>query len=125
MESIYSKTLSQLEEEMISLDQKKFRATQIYTWLYQKRVDDFSKMSDISLKFIPTLKERYSMDLPKIAVKQVASDGTIKLLLELSDGAKVETVLMRYDYGLSVCVTSQVGCNMGCAFCASGLLKKQ
>ena len=125
MESIYSKTLSQLEEEMLSLNQKKFRATQIYTWLYQKRVDDFSKMSDISLKFIPTLKERYSMDLPKIVVKQIASDGTIKLLLELSDGAKVETVLMRYDYGLSVCVTSQVGCNMGCSFCASGLLKKQ
>ena len=125
MESIYSKTLSQLEEEMLSLDQKKFRATQIYTWLYQKRASDFSEMSDISLKFIPVLKERYSMELPKIAVKQVASDGTIKLLLELSDGAKVETVLMRYDYGLSVCVTSQVGCNMGCAFCASGLLKKQ
>lgn len=125
MESIYSKTKEQLEIEMLELNQKKFRATQIFTWLYQKKVDSFTKMSDISLKFIPVLLEKYSMELPKIIVKQVASDGTIKLLLELSDGAKVETVLMRYDYGLSLCVSSQVGCNMGCAFCASGLLKKQ
>ena len=125
MESIYSKTLSQLEEEMLALNQKKFRATQIYTWIYQKKVLDFNLMSDISLKFIPILNEKYSLELPKIVVKQIASDGTIKLLLELSDGAKVETVLMRYDYGLSLCVSSQVGCNMGCAFCASGLLKKQ
>ena len=99
MESIYSKTLSQLEEEMLALNQKKFRATQIYTWIYQKKVLDFNLMSDISLKFIPVLNEKYSLELPKIVVKQVASDGTIKLLLELSDGAKVETVLMRYDYG--------------------------
>lgn len=125
MDSIYSKTKEQLELEMLELNQKKFRATQIFTWIYEKRVDDFSKMSDISLKFIPILKEKYSMELPKIVVKQIASDGTIKLLLELSDGAKVETVLMRYDYGLAICVSSQVGCNMGCAFCASGLLKKQ
>lgn len=125
MDSIYSKTREQLEIEMLELNQKKFRATQIFTWIYEKKVDDFSKMSDISLKFIPVLKEKYSMELPRIAVKQVASDGTIKLLLELNDGAKVETVLMRYDYGLAICVSSQVGCNMGCAFCASGLLKKQ
>ena len=125
MDSIYSKTKEQLEIEMLELNQKKFRATQIFTWIYQKKVDDFSKMSDISQKFIPILQEKYSMELPKIIVKQVASDGTIKLLLELSDGAKVETVLMRYDYGLAICVSSQVGCNMGCAFCASGLLKKQ
>ena len=77
MESIYSKTLSQLEEEMLSLDQKKFRATQIYTWLYQKRASDFSEMSDISLKFIPVLKERYSMELsnkfPIIILKSLYS----------------------------------------------------
>ncbi len=125
MDSIYSKTKAQLELEMLDLNQKKYRATQIYSWLYQKKVDSFDKMSDISLKFIEVLKEKYSLDLPKIVVKQVASDGTIKLLLELNDGAKVETVLMRYDYGLALCVSSQVGCNMGCAFCASGLLKKQ
>lgn len=125
MDSIYSKTKEQLEIEMLELNQKKFRATQIFSWIYEKRVDDFSKMSDISLKFIPILKEKYSMELPRIVIKQVASDGTIKLLLELSDGAKIESVLMRYDYGLAICVSSQVGCNMGCAFCASGLLKKQ
>ena len=65
MESIYSKTLSQLEEEMLALNQKKFRATQIYTWIYQKKVLDFNLMSDISLKFIPILNEKYSLELPK------------------------------------------------------------
>ena len=82
-------------------------------------------MSDISKAFRDVLKEKYCLIKPSIFYKQVASDGTIKLLLEMEDGSKVETVLMRYNYGNVVCVTSQVGCNMGCSFCASGLLKKQ
>ena len=71
------------------------------------------------------LKEKFTLTLPTIDIKQVASDGTIKLLLKLEDGNKIETVLMKFDYGYSVCVTTQVGCNMGCKFCASGLLKKK
>ena len=70
------------------------------------------------------VKQKYCLDLPKIHTKQVSSDGTVKLLLEMNDGSKVETVLMRYSYGNVACVSSQVGCNMGCVFCASGLFKK-
>ena len=82
-------------------------------------------MSDISLSFREVLKNEFTLSIPTIYKKQVSSDGTIKLLLSLGDDSKIETVLMRYNYGLVACVTSQVGCNMGCAFCASGLFKKQ
>ena len=125
MINLYSQEITKLENLMLSLDQKKYRATQLYIWLYEKRVDDFDKMSDISLKFREVLKEKFTLTLPTIDIKQVASDGTIKLLLKLEDDNKIETVLMRYSYGNVVCVSSQVGCNMGCSFCASGLLKKK
>ena len=125
MRNIYDFTLEELEEEMVALGQKKFRATQLFNWLYIKEARTFDEMSDVSAKFREVLKEKYELKLPKIVVRQDALDGTIKLLVEMDDGAKVETVLMRYDYGNVLCVTSQVGCNMGCAFCASGLLKKQ
>lgn len=125
MINLYSQEITKLENLMLSLGQKKYRATQLYIWLYEKRVDDFDKMSDISLKFREVLKEKFTLTLPTIDIKQVASDGTIKLLLKLEDGNKIETVLMRYSYGNVVCVSSQVGCNMGCSFCASGLLKKK
>lgn len=123
--NLFGYTLKALEEEMLSLGEKKFRAIQLYTWIYVKKVYDFDSMTDISKTFRETLKENYCLTLPKIYTKQVAEDGTIKLLLEMEDGAKVETVLMRYDYGNAICVSSQVGCAMGCAFCASGLLKKE
>lgn len=125
MESLYNYSLENLSKEMVELGQKSFRATQIYGWLYQKRVKDIDSMSDISLSFRETLKEKYNMNLPVIIRKQVSYDGTVKLLLEFEDKMSVETVLMRYDYGNAVCVSSQVGCNMGCKFCASGLIKKQ
>lgn len=123
--NLFGYTLKALEEEMLSLGEKKFRAIQLYTWIYVKKVYDFDSMTDISKTFRETLKENYCLMLPKIYTQQVAEDGTIKLLLEMEDGAKVETVLMRYDYGNAICVSSQVGCAMGCAFCASGLLKKE
>lgn len=123
--NLFGYTLKALEEEMLSLGEKKFRAIQLYTWIYVKKVYDFDSMTDISKAFRETLKENYCLTLPKIYTQQVAEDGTIKLLLEMEDGAKVETVLMRYDYGNAICVSSQVGCAMGCAFCASGLLKKE
>jgi 23S rRNA (adenine2503-C2)-methyltransferase len=109
---------------MLEEGQKKYRATQLFTWIYEKRATTFDEMSDVSMKFREVLKEKYCLKLPNIFTKQVAGDGTIKLLLEMEDGAKVETVLMRYKYGNVVCVSSQVGCNMGCAFCASGLFMK-
>ncbi len=125
MKNLYSYSLPQLEEIMLSMGQKKFRATQLFKWIYEKGVTNFDDMSDISLSFKEVLKEEFCLSIPSIFKKQVSSDGTIKLLLELEDGSKVETVLMRYNYGLVACVSSQVGCNMGCAFCASGLFKKQ
>lgn len=125
MESIYGYTMENLAKEMVELGQKSFRATQLYGWLYQKRVKDIDAMSDISLSFREVLKEKYTMNMPTIIRQQVSYDGTVKLLLEFEDKMSVETVLMRYDYGNAVCVSSQVGCNMGCKFCASGLIKKQ
>ena len=117
--------MKKLQTQMVERGQKPFRAVQLYTWIYEKKADSFDEMSDISLRFREELKENYCLDLPTIHTKQVSSDGTIKLLLSLEDGYKVETVLMRYNYGNAVCVSSQVGCNMGCSFCSSGILGKQ
>ncbi len=125
MENIYDFTLDKLSDKMESLGQKRFRATQLFVWLYKKRVTDFDAMSDVAQSFRQILKEMFTINLPEIQVNQVSEDGTIKLLLKMADGALVETVLMRYEYGNAICISSQVGCNMGCAFCASGLLKKQ
>ena len=117
-------TLPQLTEEFLSLGQTKYRSKQVYAWIYQKRVLSFADMTDISKDFRAKLEQDYCLDLPRIHTRQDASDGTIKLLLEMEDGAKVETVLMPYNYGDAICVSSQVGCNMNCAFCASGLHRK-
>lgn len=125
MNNLLDYTLPQLAEEMEKIGQKKFRAQQLFTWIYKKRVFAFDEMTDISVDFRNYLKEHYVIQLPTLYVKQKSIDGTIKILVELADKNRVETVLMKYDYGNSVCVTTQVGCNMGCSFCASGLLKKK
>ena len=125
MTNFFSYSLPKLEDLMLFIGQKKYRATQIFKWIYEKRVTNFDEMSDVSLSFREFLKDNYTLDKPKIFKKQVSNDGTIKLLLELKDGNKIETVLMRYNYGNVACVSSEVGCNMGCCFCASGLLKKK
>ena len=125
MINLYGLTLEKLQALMVQEGQKPYRAIQLYTWIYEKHAKSFDEMTDISLKFREVLKEKYTLDLPSIYLKQVSSDGTVKLLILLEDGMKVETVLMRYDYGCSVCVSSQVGCNMACTFCSSGILGKQ
>lgn len=125
MLNLYGFTIDKLEKQMEIEEQKKYRATQLFKWIYEKKAKTFDEMSDVSKSFREVLNTNYSLNKPKIFKKQVSSDGTIKLLLELEDGNKVETVLMRYNYGDVACVTSEVGCNMGCAFCASGLLKKK
>ena len=117
--------MKKLQALMVERGQKPFRAVQLYTWIYEKRATSFDEMSDISLRFREELNRDFCLSLSTIHTKQVSSDGTIKLLLNLEDGAKVETVLMRYNYGNAVCVSSQVGCNMGCSFCSSGILGKQ
>ncbi len=125
MINLYGMEMKKLQELMVSEGQKPYRAIQLYTWIYEKKATSFDEMTDISLRFREVLKEKYCLELPKIFLKQVSQDGTIKLLLELYDGAKVECVLMRYNYGCVVCVSSQVGCNMACSFCSSGMLGKQ
>ncbi len=125
MINLYGLEFHKLEQLLLSEGQKKFKAVQLYSWLYVKKAETFDEMSDISLAFRKTLNEKYSLALPKVHTRQESSDGTIKLLLEMEDGMKVETVLMRYDYGNVACVSSQVGCNMGCSFCASGLLGRK
>lgn len=125
MFNLYNFKIEKLEELLVNeYFQKKYRATQLFKWIYEKRVTNFDEMSDISTSFRDVLKKDFNLNKPTIFKKQVSSDGTIKLLLQMEDGALVETVLMRYNYGNVACVSSEVGCNMGCAFCASGFLKK-
>lgn len=123
--SIYGLQKAALTEWLVAHGEKKFRATQIWEWLYQKRVNTFSEMTNLSKATLALLEEHFIINPLKQMVVQEASDGTVKYLFELPDKNMIETVLMRQEYGLSVCVTTQVGCNIGCTFCASGLLKKQ
>lgn len=125
MQSLYDFNYEQIQQLALDYGWKKFRGHQIFQWLYRKRVFQIDEMSDLSLDTREKLKESFIINPCKIVDKQVSSDGTVKYLFELSDGAYVESVLMIYDYGKSICVSSQVGCNMGCDFCASGLLKKR
>ncbi len=121
---LFGLTIEELQEQLLAKGLKKFRAKQIFQWLYQKSVFDFSAMRNLSKADIALLEENFTV-LPRqitILREQNSCDGmTVKLLLALPDGNSVETVLMHHDYGYSVCVSSQVGCDMHCAFCASGL----
>ncbi len=125
MKSIYDFELNELTELMENNGFKKYNATQIFQWLYRQKVSSFDEMSNISIKLREWLKENYSCEGLETLKLQVSRDGTRKYLFRLHDGSSIESVLMHYDYGDTICVTSQVGCNMGCTFCASGLLKKQ
>ena len=125
MKTIYDLNYEQLEQMLIEKGEKKFRAKQIFTWLYKKRVDSFDEMTDIKASLIEELKKEYIINPLSLETIQVSRDGTVKFLFRLDDGALAESVLMTFPYGKSLCVTSQIGCNMGCKFCASGLLKKQ
>ena len=121
--NIYDMTLDDLETYFTSIDEKKFKAIQVYDWLYKKRVNSFDEMTNIKKSVIEKLKENFYIDNLKILKVQNGTD-VHKYLFELKDGNKVEAVLMNHDYGNSLCVSTQVGCNMGCAFCESGRLKK-
>lgn len=123
-QSLYGYTLEGLQQLVLELGYKKFNGEQILRWLYQSQITNIDDMTNLSIPLRDALKEKYDIFLPEIVKKQVSNDGTIKYLLKMKDGSLVETVLMRYIYGNAVCVSSQVGCNMGCSFCASGLLKK-
>ncbi|MDQ0221502.1 23S rRNA (adenine(2503)-C(2))-methyltransferase RlmN [Streptococcus moroccensis] len=123
--SIYGLTRAQLKDWVLEQGEKAFRADQIWDWLYTKRVQGFEEMTNLSKELLAKLSEHFVLNPLQQRIVQESADGTVKYLFELPDGMLIETVLMRQHYGLSVCVTTQVGCNIGCTFCASGLIKKQ
>lgn len=119
---ILSLSLEELENILIENGEKKFRAKQIFQWLHVKRVFDFSKMTDISVQLRQSLNEIFCIKGLFVQKKlESAIDNTVKYLYRLPDGNFVETVLMEYNYGRSICVSTQVGCKMGCRFCASAI----
>lgn len=121
--NIYGIEFEKLEKYFVDNNISKFRATQVFEWLYKKRVDNLNEMTNLGKETIDKLQSDFSFD--KLKLLEVQSDKLVKkFLFELSDGQKIESVLMYHDYGNSICISSQVGCNMGCAFCQSGRLKK-
>ena len=123
MKSIYGITIDELEVFLKENNEKKYRALQIMDWLYVKRVDSFSKMSNLSHELINLLEKNFFFD--KLEIIKVLKDVDVsKFLFKLSDNNLIEAVLMNHDYGNSLCVSSQVGCNMSCKFCESGRLRK-
>ena len=127
MKDIKSFTLEELISELKTIGEPSFRAKQIFTWLH-RGVGSFEEMTNLSKTLRASLSEHYEITVPEVVRKQISSqDGTIKYLWRLRDGNCVETVLMRYHHGNTVCISSEVGCSMGCAFCAStigGLVRR-
>ena len=119
MKQIKNYDLPALKLEMETIGEKPFRAEQIFKWLYQDKVDSFDEMTNLSLELREKLKQTYTLNEFKILKKQEASDGTKKYLFDILDSNAIETVLMKYHHGNTICVTCQVGCKMGCKFCAS------
>lgn len=119
---IRSLSLAELKQEMESIGEKAFRAKQIYEWLHVKLADSFEEMTNLSKALKEKLEAEYEIPTVQMLERQVSKmDGTNKFLFELQDGHVVESVLMKYKHGNSVCISSQVGCRMGCRFCASTL----
>ena len=119
MKNIKDYDLEDLKQELIELGEKAFRAEQIFKWLYVDKVKSFDEMTNLSLELREKLKANYNICNFKILKKLESSDGTKKYLFDILDGNAIESVLMQYHYGKSICVSSQVGCKMGCKFCAS------
>lgn len=115
-------SLQELEKYVESIGEKKFRASQIFSWIWSKNAKSFDDMTDVKKEFREFLKQNCQILDCKIKTRQISADGTIKYLIEYSDGLMAETVLMRFDNrsNLSMCVSSQVGCKMNCKFCATG-----
>ncbi|HIT21751.1 MAG TPA: 23S rRNA (adenine(2503)-C(2))-methyltransferase RlmN [Candidatus Scybalousia intestinigallinarum] len=123
MESIYNKTMTELEDYFLAKGDKKYRAVQVFEWLYQKKVSTFEEMSNLKKEVIASLQADFTTST--ISIGKVERDQDVsKYLFYLQDGEKIEAVLMNHHYGNSLCISTQVGCNMGCKFCESGRLKK-
>lgn len=123
MRNIYDLSLKELENYFVSIGEKPFRANQVYEGLYKQRLSSFDDMTNLSKELRQKLNAEFSTNKIKLLVKQEGKNVN-KYLFELEDNNKIESVLMFHDYGISICVSSEVGCNMSCAFCESGRLKK-
>ena len=123
MKNIKDYNLDELKKEFINIGEKPYRAEQVFKWIYVNKVHDFDEMTNISIQLRQKLKEQFTMCNFKIIKKQESKDGTKKYLFDILDGNAIETVLMEYHHGMSICVSSQVGCKMGCKFCASTGIK--
>ena len=123
MKSIYGITLEELEKYFTDKNEKKFKASQIFDWVYKKRVKDFDLITNVSKKTISDLKQDFYFEDLELVDKRKDVDVN-KYLFRLKDSELIEAVLMYHDYGTSICISTQVGCNMGCKFCESGRLKK-
>ncbi len=123
MKNLYGITIKELEQYFIDKGEGKFKATQVFEWLYKKRVKSFFEMKNISKKTIEDLTNDFTISELEIVDKKCGKD-VYKYLFKLEDGNTIEAVLMLHDYGNSLCISTQVGCNMGCHFCESGRLKK-
>ena len=123
MKNIKEYNLSDLQDEILALGEKKYRAEQIFKWIYIDKVKEFDEMTNLSMELREKLKQEYTMCNFKILKKQESSDGTKKYLFDVLDGNAIETVLMEYHHGKTICVSSQIGCKMGCKFCASTGIK--
>ncbi|MBQ9854198.1 MAG: 23S rRNA (adenine(2503)-C(2))-methyltransferase RlmN [Bacilli bacterium] len=124
MNNIYNYTLEELEEYFISIGDKKFRALQIFDWLYKKRIKNIDEMTNIKKEMLNNIENNFKFD--KIEIVDIKSGKDVKkYLFKLNDGNYIEAVLMIHNYGNSLCISTQVGCNMGCKFCESGRLKKK
>ena len=119
MKNIKDYDLEDLKKEFTEMNEKPFRAEQVFKWIYESKVTSFDEMTNLSLELREKLKENYTMCNFKILRKQESSDGTKKYLFDILDGNAIESVLMSYHHGYTICVSSQVGCKMGCKFCAS------
>ena len=123
MKNIKEFNLNELQEELVALGEKKYRAEQIFKWIYVDKVKEFDEMTNLSIELREKLKQEYTMYNFNIIKKQESSDGTKKYLFDVLDGNAIETVLMEYHHGKTICVSSQIGCKMGCKFCASTGIK--
>lgn len=123
MKNIKEYNLDELKDELEQLGEKKYRAEQIFKWIYVDKVKEFDEMTNLSIELREKLKKEYTMCNFNILKKQESSDGTKKYLFDVLDGNAIETVLMQYHHGKTICVSSQIGCKMGCKFCASTGIK--